>query len=295
MNKERFFLCFGLPKSGTTFLQRMLNMHPEVSCPSEQYLNVIIENLEEFVPKYNHVLATIDRRTGGQGAPVIGNKATRAIFRDTVLNLSREFAGEKPVHGLNDNAVFGKPKFFDDVFEQPKMICIFRNPVDTSISAWRHNHRLAKEETDVAEQHLKLLSNPEGNLEGYVKLRAKLFVNLIDEHRSYTHGRSNFFTLRYENLVNDKKNELRHLFDFLDVDTPEVVLDDISERSTRKNLAANSTHPAFFGVDEHDGKSLAVSRQVRVEALESCSDTLEKLGYDMTALLDDNRDVDGDN
>ena len=64
------------------------------------------------------VLALIDRRTGGQGAPAVDTNIARAILRDTILNLSRGFAGNKPVHGLNDNSVFDKSKFGWFVFYQ---------------------------------------------------------------------------------------------------------------------------------------------------------------------------------
>lgn len=220
---DRFFLCCGSPKSGTTFLQRMLGTHPEVSCPSEQSFEAIVRNIETFVPNYNKVLGVFDRRTGGQGAPTVDMNIAGAILRDTILNLSRGFAGDKPVHGLNDNSVLPNLKFYDDLFESPPLISIFRDPVDRAISTWHHNHRLAKEEQDRATDHLKLLENPEGTLDGYVRLQAAGFNAMVRRFCDYAEGRSNILTIRYESLVEDRMDELRRLFSFLEVDASPAV------------------------------------------------------------------------
>lgn len=275
---DRFFLCCGPPKSGTTFLQRMLGMHPEVSCPSEQGFDAIARNIETFVPSYNKSLRVADRRTGGQGAPQVDVNIAQAILRDTILNLSRGFAGGKPVHGLNDNSVFDKLKFYDDLFESPPLICIFRDPVDQAISNWNHNHRLAKEEKDRAADHLKPLENPEGTLEGYVRLQAAGFNSMVRQFCDHAEGRSNILTIRYESLVEDRMDELRRLFSFLEVDASPRVLKPIVKQSSRENMMAQSAHPAFFGLDESGKNQTTVSAEVRIQALQACSEGLERLG-----------------
>ena len=253
-------------------------MHPEVSCPSEQDFEAIARNIETFVPSYNKVLMVADRRTGGQGAPTVDMNIAQAILRDTILNLSRGFAGGKPVHGLNDNSVFAKLKFYDDLFESPPLICIFRDPVDRAISTWHHNHRLAKEEKDRATDHLKLLENPEGTLEGYVRLHAAGFNSMVRQFCDYAEGRSNILTIRYESLVEDRLGELRRLFSFLEVDASPRVLKPIVKQSSRENMMAQSAHPAFFGLDEGGKNQTTVSAEVRIQALQACSEGLERLG-----------------
>ncbi len=258
----------------------MLGMHPEVSCPSEQDFEAIARNIETFVPDYNKDLRVYDRRTGGQGAPTVDMNISRAILRDTILNLSRGFAGDKPVHGLNHNSVFAKLKFYDDLFESPPLICIFRDPVDRAISTWNNNHRLAKEEKDRATDHLKLLENPEGTLEGYVRLQAAGFNSMVRRFCDYAEGRSNILTMRYESLVEDRMDELRRLFSFLEVDASPRVLEPIVKQSSRENMIAQSAHPAFFGLDESGKNQTTVSAEVRIQALRGCSEGLERLGYE---------------
>ena len=74
------FFCSGTPKSGTTFLQRMLDAHPEISCPSEQGTSEIAKNLRAFYVGYNDMLKIRDRRTGGQGIRPVSPQAVERIF-----------------------------------------------------------------------------------------------------------------------------------------------------------------------------------------------------------------------
>jgi len=53
---EQFFLVFGIPKCGATFLQRRLNMHPEVSSPSEQTFSPLLAGLTVVLDQYRSTL-----------------------------------------------------------------------------------------------------------------------------------------------------------------------------------------------------------------------------------------------
>ena len=167
------------------------------------------------------------------------------------------------------------------MFESPPLICILRDPVDRAISAWHHNHRLAKEDKDNPPTvHLKLLENPEGTLEGYVRLQAAGFNSMVRQFCDHAEGRSNILTIRYESLVEDRMGELRRLFSFLEVDASPRVLEPIVNQSSRENMAAQSAHPAFFGLDESGKNHTTVSAEVRIQALQACSEGLERLGYE---------------
>lgn len=281
---DSFFLCFGHPKSGTTFLQRMLDLHPQVSCPSEQAFSALSRCIENDARSYNDALRIVDRRTGGQGAPVWSGRTSEKVFAATIRILAKDFAREKPIYGLNDNSVFQRPNFFDAILGQPRMIAIFRNPVDQALSAWRHNNRLAREEPQFASMHLGLLRNPEGTVDGYVLKVANEFTRRVTEYFSYVGTRSNFLTLRYEALVENKREELRSLFRFLGAETSEGILDRIVAGSGRAEMAAGSSRPAFFGIGTAQGEKVEVSPAVRERALALASRGLERLGYDVGSL-----------
>jgi len=129
------FFCFGLPKSGTTFLQRLLNLHPDISCPSEHQLESLRRNFELLFSEYNKALANVDSRTGGQGPTPVSADAVNEIFRHAVETMARDAAGGKRIAGLNDNGAARNLDFYDALFARPVMIAIFRNPFDMAVSA----------------------------------------------------------------------------------------------------------------------------------------------------------------
>jgi len=64
LQKINLVFCTGTPKSGTTFLQMILNNHPEVSCPAEHYLfDLLTEKLPKFLENYNKSIIFIDKVT----------------------------------------------------------------------------------------------------------------------------------------------------------------------------------------------------------------------------------------
>ncbi len=191
---DLFFLCFGYPKSGTTFLQRMLDLHPQVSCPAEQSFSTLARCIDNDARAYNEALKITDRRTGGQGAPVWGKNTSDRVFAAIINALAKDFSKGKPIYGLNDNGVVQRPKFYDEILGRPRMIAIFRNPVDQALSAWRHNTRLAREEPHMAAVHLGALKNPENTVEGYVMRLSGEFVGWVNRYFSYAGDRSNFLT-----------------------------------------------------------------------------------------------------
>lgn len=280
-----FFLCFGLPKSGTTFLQRMLNMHPEVSCPSEHNLVQLSAQIDQLLLGYGKTLAVIDRRTGGQGATLPDRNVSLDILRAAIHALSRSAAAGKPIHGLNDNAIFSSVSFADNLLQQPKMIAIVRNPVDLAASAWRHNQRLALEEPQLAAAHLDLLKNPAGTLDGYVLSRSASYNSSVRCFLDYADSRPNITVVRYEDLVRSKKTELVRLFDFLGAASSDLVIDAIVTGSSITEMARHSSRPAFFGVDDPDRTNAQPSRATREQALEQSRTMLERLGYRLSDLM----------
>jgi hypothetical protein len=282
---EDFFLCFGLPKSGTTFLQRLLNLHPEVSCPAEHQFRALSGHLDKLLETYGNTLKVVDRRTGGQGATLPDRATSLEILRAVILILSRSAARGKQIHGLNDNAIFSSMDFADRLLDHPKMIAIIRNPVDLAISAWRHSLRLARDEPQNAAAHLALLDNPAGTLEGYVLEKFDWYNLALTHFLDYAQGRPNFLVVLYEKLVSNKKAELRRLFGFLGADTSDAIIDRIALASSPAEMARNSTNPEFFGVDTTAKEALRVSHAVREQALEKHAPILERAGYQLSDLM----------
>ena len=271
------FFCFGAPKSGTTFLQRTLNLHPDISCPSEHQFSHIIQGLEKMLRDYQGILEAVDRRTGGQGVPPLEKETAAVIVRFTVEMLIRQAArhGERII-GANDNAIRRNLKLFDELFDHPKMIHIFRNPLDMAVSAWHHNRRLAKEENDPA--HEKYMMQY-GGFDGWVRQCANWFAADVAAWRTFAARRKNVVHIRYEDLVADKRNTLVKLLDFLGAEYDDVLLDMIERESSLERMRERSARPAFFRRGAMDMGGAEVSTALRRDVARIAADALAYLGY----------------
>ena len=84
---------------------------------------------------YNKSLRVVDRRTGGQGATPVNPQTVEQVFRAAVEAIVWQAAGEKKIMGANDNTILSNLHAYDQLFEHPKMVAIFRNPIDQALSA----------------------------------------------------------------------------------------------------------------------------------------------------------------
>lgn len=280
------FLVCGLPKSGTTFLQRTLDLHPQVSCPSEQSFINLNQILRQALEHYAAVLEPVDRRTGGQGASRYGATINNDMLRAAIVTLSKSFARGRPIHGLNDNSVFEAAERYANLLGNPRIIGIVRNPVDQSLSAWRHSRRLAREEPKLADRHLAIIANPKGTVEGYVEKVLPIYCRTVEGFIEYAATHPNVMVVRYEQLVAAKKPELARLLAFLDAEVTDDILERMAASSSREAMASSSKNPEFFGLAANDPDRAAVSREFRRAVLEAAiSPRMREIGYDVPTLM----------
>jgi hypothetical protein len=138
------FFAFGLPKSGTTWLQMLLDAHPSVSCPSEHQLAFLLETLPKLMNDYNLVLREIDRRTAQQGIATLGQQDLMSVTRAFVEACIDSGARRKNarIAGLKDNTIATHFGLFRELFPTARYLCIVRDPRDATISSWHHNLRV---------------------------------------------------------------------------------------------------------------------------------------------------------
>jgi len=278
-DNSQLFFCFGPPKSGTTFLQRTLNLHPEISCPSEHQFNFVIKELEGLFRRYQNTLEMIDRRTGGQGIAPMQKPTFVSIFRFSIESMIKEAAKSgATIIGANDNAIRNNLDLYDEIFNHPRMIYIFRNPADMAISAWHHNLRLAREENDPAhEQYMAQY----GDFGGWIRQYARWFARDVNAYRAFSKKHRNIILVRYEDLVSEKLNTLRKIFDFLGADKSEDVLEAIEHKSSLSCMRDQSSNPAFFRSASIDMGAGQLSDRLRRDITEIAGDALEFLDYGM--------------
>jgi len=276
MDKKLFF-CFGLAKSGTTFLQRMLNLHPEVACPAEHEFNYLFDATKSILAQYEGVIRDIARRTGGQEIIPLDAALHMKVFRCTVGNIIYESAQGKRIVGVNDNGILWKMDFYNQLFDAPRLIAIFRNPIDRAISAWHHNIKLAEEENEPG--HVEVM-NRHGGFDGWVKFCAKRFALGVQACVNFNAGHDNLLLLKYEDLKNNKRENLVKLFHFLGASTDENIIADIIDKSSLEAMRDASSRKEFFRSGSTDMGAGVVSDELRAEVSRIAGPALAAMGYD---------------
>ncbi len=275
---RRFFVCCGPPKSGTTMLQRTLDLHPEVSCPSEHQLGFLLSAIKRSMHDYNKVLAVVDKRTGSQGARLIQDRTIMQIFRGIVYRIARDSADNKKIFGLNDNSILVDIKTNHKLLGFPKMIVIFRHPLNVAMSAWRHNHRLAELENN--EVHINIMKR-HGDIGDWIDFIAKNFLKKVNSVVNYSQGRKDILFFKYEDFIQHKERTVSDAFEFLGAETDEMRLAEILEKSSFEAMRKTAGDRAFYhsGGQDYEAPEGAIER---VEAI--AGSAMRRLGYDLSTV-----------
>lgn len=223
-------------------------------------------------------MRTIARRTGGQDIIPLDATLHAKVFRCAIANIIEASRQDKPVVGINDNGIAWKIDLYNELFDSPRFIAIFRNPIDRAISAWHHNTRLAEEENEKG--HVEIM-NRHGGFAGWVEFCARRFALSVQTCINFSAGHDNLLILRYEDLKHQKKENLMRLFQFLDASTDEKTITDIIAKSSLEAMRETSTRKEFFRSGSTDMGEGVVSEELRAAVARIAGPALQAMNYDL--------------
>ncbi|MGD9211988.1 MAG: sulfotransferase, partial [Desulfobacteraceae bacterium] len=132
MDNDKFrkpdFLIIGAQKSGTTWLWRMIDQHPQTALPQKKEIHYFggSENYRQGKQWYYEHFADIDK------SKITGEASTTYLF-DFV-----PFWHNPSDDLLMDNSLPSLPELINNELPDVKIIAILRNPVRRAISAYNH-------------------------------------------------------------------------------------------------------------------------------------------------------------
>ncbi|MFT6692090.1 MAG: tetratricopeptide (TPR) repeat protein [Colwellia sp.] len=181
----------GMPRSGTTLVERIISQHSEVTSAGElQHFGLLLKKMAKTTS--NRVIdAETITATKHINFAELGNayiESTRAITGKTA-----KFVDKMPLNVLYVG-------FILQALPKAKIICLDRNPLDTIVSNFRQLFA-------VNQSYYSYSYDLESTTEFYLlfKQLATLWLKLYPE---------NFYFINYEKLVNAPVNEARQLIKF---------------------------------------------------------------------------------
>lgn len=203
------FFALGVPKSGTTWIERALNAHPEVVCKGEGKFHYFRDRLADAGKAYNGFIADRNTRVFGQAVfpPLTLDEvdAVFAAFVETRLRRDGPFPGVKRL-GCKDPDFGLYITDFAPIFPRADYLHIIRDPRDATLSMLHHMQRVHPE--------VRFPST-----EAFLKDTALGWRNYIDGVRAETAKRGlSCLEFTYEAMKADPEATLGRVFDFLGVD-----------------------------------------------------------------------------
>lgn len=276
LSKRHFFIV-GCQKSGTTWIQRLLDGHPALRCHGEAYFAAVLAPLLKQVQQAHN-----QRQKAGPLGQMTDEDLIQLFRAAAGLTMSRwleniddpdaiEAIGEKtPEHALCMATL-------DTAFPNAKFIHIIRDGRDVCVSGWFHNLR---DGGDAFRQRF-----PEIN--SYIQYTlTQHWLPYIQ--RACAFGAANpqrYLELRYESLHTEPEAEIARMLQFLEVDDSDAAIAACAEAGAFQKLAGGRDHGqedrgSFFrkGVvgdwrNHFDQSNIATCQQ-------HAGDMLRALGYE---------------
>jgi hypothetical protein len=148
--RKQVFFVGGAAKSGTTWLQLLLNAHPDISCSGEGHFpNKLLPGLARALKSHNTTLAAKSQSIfdGLNVQPLFTNR--HALYLATAaISLMLCPPGKAATARIVGDKTPDNVRYFPllaTLFPRAKFIHIVRDARDCAVSAWFHNQRVTPE------------------------------------------------------------------------------------------------------------------------------------------------------
>lgn len=138
-----FFFVFGAPRSGTTWLQKAIDAHPDLCCLGEGKFLYMQRELGKVCAQYSAFLDHYNQTMFGESffAPIQGAEFNELYGRFLAIRLrehadarARRIGNKDPEHGLDLSNLAA-------AFPDAAFIHLVRDPRDLAVSMWSHLRR----------------------------------------------------------------------------------------------------------------------------------------------------------
>ena len=264
----KYFFCFGYPKSGTTYLQMLLESHPELSCPAEHKLYILFDGIAKLFTGYNKELIKINKKMSNKDLVLFKNEDIDTLVK-FVAELTLKRGGQNKVvklNGVKDNLTLSKNlSLFIDLFPKEKFIMIVRDPRHVGISLW-HYRKVMLNDT---------LIDKANTIDEYaIKIVDSWAEKIININQIINRKPNNFFICKYENL-NKENNELKKIFKFLSVNYEDKIVSKILDSNSFEKFKDNKFFRKGFSSNWQEELKPSTNKKI----IDKHGNLMKKYGY----------------
>lgn len=213
LSKDLFFIG-GAIKSGTTWLQILLDGHPQIACKGEGHFTTFLApNLRQALLKYGNSVndknKSIFKET--DKFPLMRENHFKFLMTAAIGLLLAEYGSDNSVKVVGERTpdTVGHMKFLKELLPNAKLIHIIRDGRDAAISGWFHNQRISPEWAE----------DKFATLDRYADVFARYWVKQVESGRAF--GREapdDYMEIKYEDLHGGTDAAIERLLNFLGVD-----------------------------------------------------------------------------
>ena len=266
----KYFLITSLAKSGTTWVQRICNAHPEMYCRAEDQFTKFWGRINDLTEDYNDLVMQRDRERDQQGIDALNKDDAAKLFYAMIKIAMDKVPPGTTCTGIKDLVLsnVGFLKFLPNA----RIVNVIRDPRDVAISAKAHARRVdgATNEFDDA-------------------FAADVYRLWLRQIRMVESARRRFpgqvHDIRYEDLTADFPAAVGAMLRFLGVDDSPAIIDHLRRETDFKRLsggrAPGETDPnSYFrkGIAGDWRQTLTAAQIAFAEA--QCGEQLDAHGYD---------------
>jgi len=239
----RIGFCSGQPKSGTSFLQRVIDAHPDMVCPSECHLYYLMNGLITLLKQHNDLVRDNARATAqaDDGVYFVQNDLAQA-FSMLVKRLAMRNQGDDDCKWsmLKDNGIPYTFENYRRIFPNARFVFVVRDPRSVACSSWYSNLR-----------HEPDFEKRAGSLDDWCEVVAREWAKMYSTLDAAIHIQEHaqkMLICRYEDMVLDPRETFTRIFNFLSVDATGTVVTQVAEE-TRFEKQARDPYFRRGGID----------------------------------------------
>lgn len=211
--KQVFFVA-GAFKSGTTWVQLLLDAHPQLACRGEGHFGqYLASDLGNALTEYNRRIDTKNRSVFAEtpGFPLLGREHGMHLLATAIALQFSRYAGDAAIRAVGEKTpdnIRALPLLIE-LFPAARFVHVIRDGRDVVTSGWFHNTRVSP---DWLKEHYPTFSEYAGKV-------GEFWAKDVQAGRDF--GRDHpdaYLEVRYEDLIADPARETARMLTFLGAD-----------------------------------------------------------------------------